>query len=220
MTYRHSLTAADCRSACAAAKKAATVPRRTHPQGFVSHPFEQIGERVFSLSHLPVIGCRSNRPRVRSCSSRISERRRSSPISAFSSMRPRTHHSFSPAAQRLRRVRKPSGCAIDAPLLVPCLHGTMYEDEERVVNSSPTACPARPPRASGALGPRIALAQATAPLLANTRCAAVRHSRPALVSPRSFALVRRRELFRSPREDQWTGLTPELSRLVQSAMAC
>ena len=62
--------------------------------------------------------------------------------------------------------------------------------------------------------------RATSRRTANTRCAAVRHSRPALVSPRSFALVRRRELFRSPREDQWTGLTPELSRLVQSAMAC
>ena len=40
-------------------QKAATIMRRTYPQ-LVSHPFEQIGERVFRLSHLPVIGCRPN----------------------------------------------------------------------------------------------------------------------------------------------------------------
>jgi hypothetical protein len=53
-----------------------------------------------------------------------------------------------------------------------------------------------------------------ASLVANTRCAAAGRSRPALVSARAFALLSGQPFFRSLREDQRTGIRPELSRFV------
>src|SRR5690242_2322718 len=40
-------------------EKAATIVRRAHGQ-LISHPFEQIGERLLRLSHLPVVRCGSH----------------------------------------------------------------------------------------------------------------------------------------------------------------
>jgi hypothetical protein len=61
--------------------------------------------------------------------------------------------------------------------------------------------------------------RAAAPLVANTRCAAVGRSRPGLVSAPSFALLSRQQLFRFLQEDQWTSIMPELSRVVHCESA-